>query len=110
MNARLNLFSFTKKDNLPIIKSLINKYHRWDNISIKIIKICGESLALPLKMIFEAALNGGVFPNVWKKGNIVPVHKKDLKAMLINYRPIGLNPIFAKIFEKNIFTSMFEFL
>ena len=61
-------------------------------------------------MIFEAALNGGVFPNVWKKGNIVPVHKKDLKAMLINYRPTGLNPIFAKIFEKNIFTSMFEFL
>ena len=61
-------------------------------------------------MIFEAALNdGGVFPDDWKKGNIVPIHKKDLKTMLINYRPISLLPIFAKIFEKIIFTSMFEY-
>ena len=71
--------------------------------------MCGESVALLLKLIFEAALNGGVFPGDWKKGNIVPVHKKDLKTMLINYRPISLLPIFAKIFEKIIFTSMFEY-
>ena len=109
-NARLNSFCITEKDILAIIKSLDpNKSHGWDNISIKMIKMCGESLALPLKMIFEAALNDGVFPDDWKKGNIVPVHKKDLKTMLINYRPISLLPIFAKIFEKIIFTSMFEY-
>ena len=33
---------------------------------------------------------------------------KDLTTMLINYRTIGLLPIFAKVFEKIIFTSMFE--
>ena len=66
-------------------------------------------MALPLKTIFEAALNDGVFPDHWKKGNVIPVHKKDLKTMLINYRPISLLPIFAKIFEKIIFTSMFEY-
>ena len=74
------------------------------------ITMCGESLALPLKMIFETALNDGVFPVDWKKGNIVPVHKKDLKTVLINYRPISSLPIFAKIFEKIIFTSMFEYI
>ena len=74
------------------------------------IKMWGESLALPVKMIFEAALNDGVFPDDWKKGNIVPVYKKNLKAMLINYRPISLLPIFAQIFEKRIFTLMFEYL
>ena len=93
-NARLNSFSITEKDILAIIKSLDpNKSHGWDNISIKMMKMCGESLALPLKMIFEA-----VFPDDWKKGNIVPVHKKNLKTMLINYCPISLLPIFAKIF------------
>ena len=110
MNARLNSFSITEKYILATIKSVDpNKSHGWDNISIKMIKMCGESLALPLKMIFEAALNDGVFPDDWKKGNIVPVHKKDLKTMLINYRPISLLPIFAKIFEKIIFTSIFEY-
>ena len=71
--------------------------------------MCGESLSLPLKMIPEPALSDGVFPDNWKKGNIVPVHKKDLKTMLINYRRISLLPIFAKIFEKIIFTSIFEY-
>ena len=71
--------------------------------------MCGESSALPLKMIFETALNDGVFPDDWKKGNIVPVHKKDFKTMLSNYRPISLLPIFAKIFEKIIFTSRFNY-
>ena len=56
----------------------------------------GESLVLPLKMIFQAALNDGVFPDDWKKGNIVPIHKKDLKTMLINYRPVSFLTIFAK--------------
>ena len=46
-------------------------------------KTCGESLVLTLKMIFEVALNDGAFPDDWRKGNIVPVHKKDLKTMLI---------------------------
>ena len=69
--------------------------------------MCGKSLTLP--MIFEEALNDGLFPDDWKKGNIVPVHKTDLKTMLINYCPLSLVIIFAKIFEKIIFTSMFEY-
>ena len=90
-NARLNSFCITEKDILAIIKSLDpNKSHGWDNISIKMIKMCGKSLAWPLKMIFEAALNDGVLPDDSKKCNIVPVHKKDLKTMLINYLPISL--------------------
>ena len=94
-----------------INKSLdLNKCHGCDDISIKMIKMCGESMTLkPLKMIFEEALNDGLFPDDWKKGNIVLVHKNNLKTMLINYCPISLLPIFAKIFEKIIFRSMFEY-
>ena len=66
-------------------------------------------MALPLKIIFEAALNDGVFPDHLKEGNIVHVHKKDLWTMLINYRPISLFPTFAKIFEDTIFISIFEY-
>ena len=98
-SARLSL-SITEKDILAIINLLgPNESHGWDNISIKIIKMCSESLVLLLK-IFEAALNDGVFPDDCKKGNIVRVHK-DLKTMLINCRPISLLPIFAKIFENS---------
>ena len=45
----------------------------------------------------------------WKKGNVVPIHKKDDKQCLKNYRPISLLPICGKIFEKLIFNEMFKF-
>ena len=68
--------------------------------------MCGKLLALPLKMNFEATLTDGVFLEDCKKGNIAPVHKKGLKNMLINYRPIGLLSTFPMIFENIIFMSM----
>ena len=33
-----------------------NKAHGCDNVSIKMIKICSQSLTLPLKIIFEDSL------------------------------------------------------
>ena len=74
------------------------------------IKVCEESLAVLLKITFEAVLNDGIFPDDWKKGNIVPAHKADQKTIQINYRPISLLPIFANTFEKIIFASMFEYI
>ena len=48
------------------------------------------------------------FPDIWKKANVVPVHKKDKKNMLKNYLSISLLPIFSKTFEKVIYNSMFN--
>ena len=69
------------------------------------IKICGRSIAFPLRLIFESALHDGIFPDQWKKGNIVPIHKKGNKNLIKNYRPISLLPMFSKIFERVIFNS-----
>ena len=30
-------------------------------------------------------INEGVFPNNWKKSNVVPVHKKESKNLINNY-------------------------
>ena len=43
------------------------------------IKLCGKSIARPLSLIFQSILNDGVFPDDWKKSNIVPCHKKTVK-------------------------------
>ena len=43
-----------------------------------------------------------------KKGNVVPIHKKDYKQCLKNYRPLSLLPICGKTFEKLIFNEMFK--
>ena len=71
------------------------------------LKICGDSICVPLEMIFKQALLTGVFPSEWKKGNIVAIHKKGDKQNIKNYRPVSLLPIYGKIFERLGFNEMF---
>ena len=73
------------------------------------IKICNESITIPLKIIFYESLKNGVFPEIFKRANVVPVHKKDDKSLVKNYRPISLLPIFGKIFERVIYNSLFNY-
>ena len=44
--------------------------------------ICGNSLCGTLELIFNGCLANGIFPSNRKKGNIVPVHKKNDKQRL----------------------------
>ena len=73
------------------------------------VKLCGPSIYKPLEIIFNQCLETGVFPSEWKKGNIVPIHKKGDKQMVQNYRPVSLLPICGKILERLMFNEMFEF-
>ena len=41
--------------------------------------------------------------------NFIPIHKKDKNNIVQNYLPISLLPIFSKVFEKLIFTSLYSY-
>ena len=110
INTRIYSFCVTNEDILSIIKLLdSSKSPGYHNISIKMIKICSESVTIPLKIIFEESLKKGIFPEIWKKANVVPIHKKEDKTLIKNYRPISLLPIFGKIFERVIYNSLFNY-
>ena len=72
------------------------------------IKICDKTFVYPLKLIFKASIQEGVFPDCWKKASAVPIKKKESKNLLKNYRPISFLPIFCKIYEKMIFEELFN--
>ena len=105
------LTSFDIKDDiLPIIKNLnVDKAHGWDQLSIRMIKTCGDAITFPLKLIFKSMINEGVFPDDWKKSNVVLIHKKESKNLIKNYQPISLLPIFGKVFERLVFNMLFNF-
>ena len=80
VNSKIEDISFSEVEIVSIIRSLnSNKAHGWDGISIRMIKICDETIAIPLKIIFDTALKSGNYPDKWKRANIVPIHKKDNK-------------------------------
>ena len=107
---RISDIKIKEDDILRIIKNLNpNKAHGWNNVSVRMIKLCGKSIVKALKYLFESSLTAGIFPEDWKKANIIPVHKKESKNCLKNYRSKSLLPIFSKVFEKLIFNALFHF-
>ena len=109
-DKRLSTITFSAEDIGKIIRSLDpNKAHGHDNLSIRMLKLCGDAICEPLQLIFNQALVSGSFPCDWKKANIVPIHKKGDKQTLKNYRPVSLLPICGKIFGRLIFNEMFRF-
>ena len=102
---------FSNDAILKLIRSLnAHKAHGHDDISIRMIKICDESLVKLLLILFQNSIKLSHFPDIWKKSNILPVHKKNDKQLIQNYRPISLLPIFGKIFEKVVFNRIYIFL
>ena len=69
--------SFSNKDILQIIRNLdSNKAHDYDMISIRMLKLCGNSICKPLDLIFKTFLRNGRFLLKWKKANVAPNYKK----------------------------------
>ena len=109
--ARLGSLHFKDGEVLKVISALnVRKAHGHDDISIKMNKICDKSLSKPLIILFENSTKSSCYPDIWKKSNVIPVHKKSEKQLVKNYRPISLLPIFGKIFEKITFHRIYNFL
>ena len=76
-NNLLSTISFTKDDIANIIKNLNpNKAHGFDMISIRMLKICGDSILKPLELILKSCIDSDKFSIEWKKANVVAVQKK----------------------------------
>ena len=46
------------------------------------IKICDKSLLRPLILLFENSTKSSYYPDIWKRSNIVPIHKKNDKQLV----------------------------
>ena len=109
-DKRLSTVTFSARDIGKIIQNLdSNKAHGHENLGIRMLKICGDSICEPLEIIFKKAPLTGVFPSEWKKGNIVPIHKQGDKQNIKSYRPVFLLPICDKTFKRLIFNEIFTY-
>ena len=83
--SRLVSLNFNEDEILRIIRVLNpQKAHGYDDISIRMIKICDKSLLKPLIILFKNSTKSSHYPDIWKRSNIIPVHKKNDKQLVIN--------------------------
>ena len=108
-STKLSSVKFEDTEIINIIRSLnVSKAHDHDVISIRMLQICDSAIVKPLSIIFNNCITQSIFPDIWKKSNICPIHKKGDKQAINNYRPVSLLPICGKILQRLIFKYIEE--
>ena len=83
--SRLGSLNFNEDEILKIIRALNpHKAHVYDDTFIRMIKICDKLLLEPLIILFKNSTKPSHYLDIWKRSNIIPVHKKNDKQLVIN--------------------------
>ena len=102
-NDRFFDLKFHELDVLLLLREINpNKAAGPDGLHGMVLKNCAASLAKPLTAIFNISFVTGIIPDDWRLASIVPIHKKDEKGSVKNYRPVSLTSLIMKIFERCI--------
>ena len=93
------------------ITRLINKDSSgYDLVSNRTIKATNQTISPYLEIIFTKCIKEGVFPDIYKIAQVIPLFKGGDKVDSNCYRPISLLPTISKIFEKLLATRLISFL
>ena len=108
-NIDFTFESTSENDIYNIINNLKNKNSTGkDEISNKLLKSIKHIISKPLSVIINQSLVTGIFPNALKISKVIPLYKKGDKQYLSNYRPISLLPTISKVFERVLYTQIYD--
>ena len=82
----------------------------FDQINNKLLKTIKLEISKPLEIIFNESLTSGIFPEIMKMAEVIPLYKGKCKLEPGNYRPISLLLTMSKILEKLIYKRTYAFL
>ncbi|CAH2087332.1 unnamed protein product [Euphydryas editha] len=81
-----------------------------DQINNKTLKCIKDLILVELVACINKCLDEGSFPDSLKIAKVSPIYKSGLKTDPSNYRPISVLPVLSKIFEKILYTRIYQHL
>ena len=100
-----------KEEICKVISSLnINKSCGPNSIPASNLHLVQDQISKHLATICNLSFSTGIFPTILKTAKVIPIHKKDSRLEVSNYRPISLLSNIDKIFKKLVQSTLIEFL
>ncbi len=110
VNHSLFLYAVDSSEILQLISNLeLRKACGYDLISNRIIKATSYVAASHLTRLFNNCINQGIFPDIYKLAQVIPLYKGGDKENLNSYRPISLLPALGKLLEKIVSSRTVSF-
>ncbi|XP_063921242.1 uncharacterized protein LOC135136044 [Zophobas morio] len=81
-----------------------------DGITPTVLKTCAETVCTPLKILMTQSFQNSQFPEDWKLAIVKSIFKKGDKFQSVNYRPISISVVIAKIMESIISDEIRKFM
>jgi retron-type reverse transcriptase len=97
--------TFSKINSLDPKKSCMK-----NDIPIKFLLGTNDIICKPLANIYNTAKNSEQFPSSLKTADVTPLPKDREKDNKNKYRPVTLTPILSKIFEKDMYEQISEYV
>ena len=99
------LCGITELATLKLLKKFCKKYLGPGDLPHKILQEFAPELVVPFCDIVNCAIKSGVFPEAYKKAEVIPIPKVNPPRALSDLRPISKTPLGGKIIET---VMMFE--
>jgi len=109
----INYIHFQKLTNLEVSEKILslnaNSSSGPDLITNKVLKYNNESFSKILCFLINNCIDFGYYPSCLKISKIIPIHKGGAKSKVENYRPISLQCVIGKVFERLIYDKIVTF-
>ena len=112
----LNENDFTFKDMTTLdferemLKLDTKKANLQGDIPAKILIKTYDIISNYLRKYYNKAKQEHKYPTSLKMADVIPNHKKEEKTHAKNYRPISLKPVVSKLFERNLYIEIINFI
>ena len=112
-NRQLNtivLAPVTPEEVFKLVKSLKDSAPGYDEIKMKPMQSVISEILSPLTYVLNLSISNGIFTDILKIANVIPLYKKDDPMIFSNYRPVSLLCTLSKILEKAMYDRVNDFL
>ena len=110
VDTKFNFSDVTDDDTYKNVQQLDpNKGGVVGDIPAKVLIGSNDIITTSITKMFNDSVSSHIYPKAFKEADVTPIHKEKATTCRKNYRPLSLNIILSKVYERNMYSQIFSY-